>query len=123
MSIESVCARDILGFGREASGRFHDVIGSNMAPFNAARRHLSENLNGVSIDNESSLVCLDTALEAAVNRVKLEQINLKNDIRSDKARPILILTIWSSFMNGLDEICEKHHCEDEGDILVDSHNF
>lgn len=75
---------NILFFGGENSRRFDNIIGFLTAPFDRARFLLIEDLNRITIDDKMSIiqVRLDCAIELTMNRVKVEQISLKTNVRS-----------------------------------------
>jgi hypothetical protein len=73
---------NILFFGGEDSCRFDNIIGSLTAPFDLARFLLIEDLDTIIINEKLSILRLDCAIEATMNRVKVEQISLKTNVRS-----------------------------------------
>ena len=64
----------------ENTGRFYDVLGAGRTPRDAARIALLEDRDAVTVDDELAVLALHFTLEASVDRVILEHVNL--NIRS-----------------------------------------
>ena len=103
MGNRKICTRNILLFGGENSCRFNDIIGSSFVPRDSARIIFTEDFNGFALDKKFFILRFDMAIKATMNRIKLEQISLKKLKSSLKIKTlkILILTIYSTLMNGL----------------------
>jgi hypothetical protein len=67
MGIRRICTRNILFLGGEDTCRFNDIVGSSFAPFDSARILLIEDANRFALNEKSSILRLDVAIEATMN--------------------------------------------------------
>jgi hypothetical protein len=65
--------------GFENTGRFDDVFGVDRSPIDAGRVAFLEDSDGVTINDELAVLGFNLSLEAAVDRVILEHVDLITD--------------------------------------------
>lgn len=61
--------------GREYTGRFDDIFGASLRPWNRFRFTLAEDGNFISIDNKAAILGLDFSLESTMGGVILEHVD------------------------------------------------
>ena len=61
-------------FGEKEPGRFHDYVGTHLAPFQLGRVFDSGQADALAVHDEGAALDRDVAFEAAVYRVVLEHI-------------------------------------------------